>query len=44
MELEYRYNGIAWVMIGNPDKAIDIGEWLSSERLYLYISQYKRPN
>ena len=27
MELEYPYSGIIWMVIWDPNKAIDIGEW-----------------
>ena len=27
-ELQYRYNGFVWAIVWDPNKAIDIGEWL----------------
>ena len=26
-ELEYQYNGMAWAVIWDPNKTIDIGKW-----------------
>ena len=44
-ELEHCYNGIVWVIAWEPNKTIDIGEWLictcgwlmTSVYMYMYI-------
>ena len=33
MELAYRFNGIAWAIVWDPNKAIDIGNWSVREVL-----------
>ena len=27
MGLEYRYNGVVWTVVWDPNKAVDMGEW-----------------
>ena len=47
MEFEYHYNGIALIIVSDPNKALEIGEWsiCGGDRLErIYLSRFDSAN